>query len=184
MKNITILIILVILAGCKPKQVVTEKVAGTSDSTSTLAIQAELSERESKVDSISAYLEALREIKSQLLEEVSRHEIKYDTSALVNPETWKYPIAEEVKTESRVAYENKINEQMEQTVVLIRDLSRTSTENIFLEQEVSRLKSENRELMKKVTPTAGFNLRLFLAGAIAGIILAIAIRYSIKKIII
>ena len=93
MKKIIPILIILLLIGCKPKQIIQERVVTKVDSTAVLSLQQQVSARNIVIEMMRSEIEATREENVRLQGEVSKHEINYDTEAPVSPETGKYPIA-------------------------------------------------------------------------------------------
>ena len=110
MRRFIPVILLLLLVGCKPKQIIQERVVTKVDSTAVLSLQQQVSARNIVIEMMRSEIEATREENVRLQGEVSKHEINYDTEAPVSPETGKYPIASEVITESRTTLEKSIKE--------------------------------------------------------------------------
>lgn len=161
--------------GCKPKQIIQERVVTKIDSTAVLSLQQQVSARNILIEMMRSELQATREENILLQGEVSKHEINYDTDAPVIPETGKYPIASEVITESRTLLEKSIKE-----FEILKQEYRKEAENLTqintnLEHTIKALKEENWDLKMKITPTTGFNFRLFFSGIGISVLLCIAV---------
>lgn len=175
MRRFIPVILLLLLVGCKPKQIIQERVVTKVDSTAVLSLQQQVSARNIVIEMMRSEIEATREENVRLQGEVSKHEINYDTDAPVIPETGKYPIASEVITESRTMLEKSIKE-----FEILKQEYRKEAENLTqintnLEHTIKALKEENRDLKMKITPTTGFNFRLFFSGIGIGVLLCIAV---------
>lgn len=168
-------IILFFATGCKPKHIIQERVVTKIDSTAVLSLQQQVSSRNILIEMMRSELQATREENILLQGEVSKHEINYDTDAPVIPETGKYPIASEVITESRTLLEKSIKE-----FEILKQEYRKEAENLTqintnLEHTIKALKEENWDLKMKITPTTGFNFRLFFSGIGISVLLCIAV---------
>ncbi len=149
------------------------------DSTAVNLLQSELKEKTIEVNNLKTDLERLREENIELRSEVSRHEINYDTEAPLKPDG-SYPIRSEVRTISKTEYDQTIRDHEKATNELKAEIQREVEKNINLEQQVKTLTDENRDLKQKITPTTGFNFRLFGWGIIVGMILLVAGYFVIK----
>ena len=174
--TIILLAILVVflLTGCKPKQIIQERVVTKVDSTAVLSLQQQVSAQNIVIEMMRSEIEAVREENVRLQGEMLKHEINYDTDASVNPETGKYPIASEVITESRTALEKSIKEFEILKQEYRKEVEALTQKNSNLELTIELLRDENRELKAKITPTTGFNFKLFFTGVITGIVLVLA----------
>ena len=177
-----LLITLLFLGGCRSKQTITEKTTIKIDSTAIWSLNDSLYKKETQISNLQIDLQRLREENTRLLNETSTHQISYDTSAPVNPQTGKPPISSETKTVSKFFYEQAIKEYEMISTELRKNLIQTTAINITLEQEVKKLTDENKEIKQNKIPTAGLNLRLFFAGFFIGIILAVGLFLVFKRI--
>ena len=180
MKKIIPILIILLLIGCKPKQIIQERVVTKVDSTAVLSLQQQVSARNIVIEMMRSEIEATREENVRLQGEVSKHEINYDTEAPVSPETGKYPIASEVITESRTTLEKSIKEFEILKQEYRREAEALTQKNSNLELTIESLRDENRELRAKITPTTGFNFRLFFTGMGVGVVLMIALWLFLK----
>ena len=180
MKKIIPLLIILLLIGCKPKQIIQERVVTKVDSTAIVSLQQQVSARNIVIEMMRSEIEATREENVRLQGEVSKHEINYDTEAPVSPETGKYPIASEVITESRTTLEKSIKEFEILKQEYRKEAENLTQKNSNLELTIESLRDENRELRAKITPTTGFNFRLFFTGMGVGVVLMIALWLFLK----
>ncbi len=173
MKKIIPILIILLLIGCKPKQIIQERVVTKVDSTAVLSLQQQVSARNIVIEMMRSEIEATREENVRLQGEVSKHEINYDTEAPVSPETGKYPIASEVITESRTLLEKTIKEFEILNQEYRKEAEALTQKNSNLDLTIESLRDENRELRAKITPTTGFNFKLFFTGVITGMVLVL-----------
>lgn len=165
--------------GCKPKQIIQERVVTKVDSTAFARLINEVSKMDILVEMMKSEIKATREENARLQSEVSTHEIKYDTAAQLKPDGT-YPKASETITESRSVLEKTIKE-LETTNMEYQKENKTLTRiNTNLEMTVTALKDENRELKEKITPTTGFNFRLFFSGIGVGALLMFGLWLFLK----
>jgi hypothetical protein len=101
---------LLFLVGCKPKQIITEKVVTTIDSSAVISLKNELHEKEIQVENLKTDFKRLSDENTLLMSEASTHTVNYDTAAAVDPHTGKYPIASETITQSKSLLEKTIKE--------------------------------------------------------------------------
>ena len=180
MRRFIPVILLLLLVGCKPKQIIQERVVTKVDSTAVLSLQQQVSARNIVIEMMRSEIEATREENVRLQGEVSKHAINYNTEAPVNPETGKYPIASEVITESRTMLEKSIKEFEILKQEYRKEAEALTQKNSNLELTIESLRDENRELRAKITPTTGFNFRLFFTGMGVGVVLMIALWLFLK----
>ena len=179
-KVLPLLVVLSLLAGCKPKQIIQDRTVYKVDSTAVLSLQQQVSARNIVIEMMRSEIEDTREENVRLQGEVSKHEINYDTEAPVSPETGKYPIASEVITESRTTLEKSIKEFEILKQEYRKEAENLTQKNSNLELTIESLRDENRELRAKITPTTGFNFRLFFTGMGVGVVLMIALWLFLK----
>lgn len=162
---------LLFLVGCKPKQIITEKVVSTTDSSAVISLKNELQTKEIQIENLKTDFKRLSDENTRLMSEASTHTINYDTAAPVVPHTGKYPIASETITQSKSLLEKTIKEFEILEQEYNNEIYKLTKENQNLEYTLEALKEENHSLKEKITPTTGFNFKLFFAGMIFGIVL-------------
>lgn len=180
-KMVLVLFALTVFVGCKPQQIITEKEVTKVDSTETSFLKEEIKVKDIRISVLESDLNNIREENVSLSREVSSHVINYNTGAQINPETGKYPIANETITQSKSFLEKTIKEN--ERLITKQSDSIQSLNNYVgtLKTEVNTLKKENKDLKEKATANTGLNLRLLIFGLSFGAIIALIIRYFIKK---
>lgn len=168
-------IILFFATGCKPQHIITEKVVTKVDSTAVTSLKTELVKKDAEVDALKSELERTREEIIRLASESSSHTINYDTNAQVNPETGKYPILQEIITNTKSQLDRTIKEMESLRQEYNRELNSLTTKNSNLELTIKTLKNENIELKEKISPKTGFNFRLFFIGFFTGIVITVVV---------
>ena len=172
---------LFLLVGCKPKQIITEKLVTTIDSSAVFSLKNELHAKEIQVENLKTDFKRLRDENSRLLSEASSRTINYDTAATVDPHTGKYPIANETITQSKSLLDKTIKEFEILKQEYNNEIYKLTRENQNLEYTLETLKEENLSLKEKITPTTGFNFRLFGLGVLTGIIFIILVVIFIRR---
>lgn len=172
-------LIIFFATGCKPKEILHVRTVTTIDSTAVLSLKSEVSRLTKENATLKTDLERFREENIRLRSEVSKHEIKYDTSAPLKPDG-QYPIASETKTQTKSLLEKEIRENEVLIAEYRKEVGDLSVKNSNLDLMVKSLKEENKELESKITPTTGFSFKLFLAGISTGMILMIVLGLFIK----
>ena len=162
---------LLILGGCKPKQIITEKVVTKIDSSAEISLKNELQSKEIQYEILKTDFKRLSDENTLLMSEASTHTINYDTAAPVDPHTGKYPIASETITQNKSLLEKTIKEFEIMEQEYNNEIFKLTRENQNLDYTLEALKEENHSLKEKITPTSGFNFKLFFAGMIFGIVL-------------
>lgn len=168
--GIGLLLILGTLSGCKPKQIISERVVTKVDSALLISLKSEVSKKEAIIENLQSDLERTREEVSRLQSEASSHTINYDTAGQINPQTGKYPIANETITSTKTSYEKTIKEMETLIKEYQREVESLENKNKNMSYELNLLKDENSELKSKTTPTTGFNFRLIFWSFIVGVI--------------
>ncbi len=183
-KMVVLLMILLIIIGCKPKQIIQEKVVTKVDSSQDITLRDELQKKTIEVELLKTDLERVRDENIRLQSEVSSHVINYDTGAKIKPDG-QYPKANETITLSKVVYENTIKQLEFLSQSYGKKVDSLITLNRNLQQSIELVTNENKSLSEKTTPTTGFNFRLFFIGVIVGILICFILwllskRYNIK----
>ena len=173
-------LIIFFATGCKPKQIIQERIITKVDSTAVYSLQEQILSKNISIEFLQRELNKSREENSKLQEFIYKYEIYYDTSLPVIPETGKPPISAEITTESKRSLEKTIKELETVNLEYRKEVEALSVKNSNLELTVESLKEENKELESKITPTTGFNFKLFLAGISTGMILIIVLGLFIK----
>jgi hypothetical protein len=170
---------LLFLVGCKTKHTISENTTNKVDSTALWNLNDSLYKKETLITNMQSDLQRLRDENLRLLNETSTHQISYDTSAPVNPQTGKPPITSEVITISKSTLEQtkKEYETLLQTVNIENEFLTRQNRNLQL--TVEKLINENKQLSEKTNST-GLNLKLFLFGLFFGVILSVLIYLNLK----
>lgn len=167
------------LVRCKSKHTIIERTTTKTDSTALWNLNDSLYKKETLITILQSDIQRLMDENIRLLNETSTHLISYDTSAPVNPQTGKPPIASESYTVSKSTLEQskKEYENLLQTATL--ENATLTRQNRNLQLTVEKLTNENKQLTEK-TATPGLNLKLLLAGLISGMILYVLIYLILK----
>ena len=176
-----LLTVLLFLVGCKTKHTISEKTITKTDSTTIWTLNDSLNKKETLITILKSDLQRLRNENLRLMNETSTHQISYDISAPVNPQTGKPPIASESFTVSKSALEQtkKEDDTLLQTATI--ENKSLTRQNHNLQLTVEKLTNENKKLTEKTTSSAGLNLKLFLFGLFLGVILSILIYTKINN---
>jgi len=183
-KMIVLLIVLLIIIGCKPKQIIQEKVVTKIDSSQIITLKEDLQKKVIEVELLKTDLERTRDENIRLQSEVSSHVINYDTGAQIKPDG-QYPKANETITQSKYIYERTIKELEVLKQQYSKKVDSLIIVNRNLQQSIELVTNENKSLSEKTTPTTGFNFRLFFIGVIVGILICFILwllskRYGFK----
>ncbi len=172
--------VLLFLVGCKTKHTISEKTITKTDSTAIWNLNDSLYKKETLTAILKSDLQRLRDENIRLLNETSTHQISYDTSAPLNSQTGKPPIASESLTVSKSTLEEtkKEYETLLQTITIENESLILQHRNLQLTFE--KLINVNKQLSEKTNST-GLNLKLFLFGLAAGVILSVIIYFILRK---
>ena len=176
-----VIAILQLLAGCKSNQVITEKVVTKIDSTAIWNLEKEIHKKELRITLFETDLKRTKDENINLRNEVSKHEIHYDTTAPVDTATGRPPVSAEIITISKSWMEKTIKEYENLIQQTSTENETLTTENTNLELTVKTLVDENKELKEKTTATGSTRFRLFSIGLVAGILLTLLICFAIRK---
>ena len=177
----SVIAILQLLSGCKPNQLITEKVITKIDSNAVWNLEKELHKKELRVTLLETDLKRAKDENINLSSEISKHEIHYDTSAPVDTATGRPPVSSEIISISKTWIEKTIKEYetlIQQTSIENESLT---TENSNLQLTVKTLVNENKELKEKTTAAGSTKFRLFSIGLMAGILLSLLACFAIRK---
>ena len=175
-----LLIALFFLVGCKAKHTITEKTTTKTDSTAIWNLNDSIYKKESLIAFLRSDLQRLSDENTRLLNETSTHQISYDTSAPLNPQTGKPPIASESFTVSKSTLEEtkKEYETLLQTITIENESLILQHRNLQL--TVEKLINVNKQLSENNTSSAGLNLKYFLSGLVLVAIFSVFIYLNMK----
>lgn len=174
-------LIIFFATGCKPKQIIQERIVYKTDSSAITKLRDSIYRYEVKIGILEIDLERSKEENINLLNEVSRYETYYDTSKPLNPETGKPPIASEITTISSSQLEKNLKESEKLNAEYRVENEMLARINRNQELIIQSLQEENRGLKQKITPNVGFNINSFVWGIIVGIALVIILLIFIRK---
>lgn len=175
-------LILFFATGCKPKQVIQEKIIYKTDSLAITKLRDSIYRYEVKVGILETDLERTRAENIALMSEVSRYERYYDTSKPISPQTGKPPVSSEITTISKSQLEKNLKESEKLNAEYRIENESLTRINRNQELIIESLREENRDLKEKTTPTTGFNFRLFFWGMVAGIAVSVLIYFAVRNI--
>ena len=159
--------------GCKPKEIITERVVTKADSTAIWKFQIENSQLRLENSSLELELNKTRSENTRLNSEIFRLETLYDTSKPIDSSTGKPPVQSEITTITKSELERTIQEKETLIQEFRKEVETLTTKNGNLELEVESLKQENSDLKTKRVPS--FNLKSFLWGIGVGAILLLGL---------
>ena len=178
-----VIAILQLLSACKSNQLITEKVITKIDSTAVWNLEKELHKKELRITLLETGLKRTKDENITLRNEVSKHEIHYDTTAPVDTSTGRPPVSAEIITISKSWMEKTIKEYETLIQQASTQNETLTTENTNLQLTVKTLINENKELKEKTTTTGSTKFRLFFAGSITGIFLSIFAYFVFRKLL-
>ena len=125
---------LLFLVGCKAKHTISEKTITKTDNTAIWNLNDSLYKKETMIAILKRDLQRLRDENLRLVNESSTHQISYDTSAPLNPQTGKPPIASESFTVSKSTLEEtkKEYETLLQTASVENEILTRQNHNLQL----------------------------------------------------
>ncbi len=166
-------LIIFLATGCKPKQIIQERTITKVDSSAVISLKSELQKKTIEAEMLKSDLERMRDENSRLQEEVSKHEVEYDTSGPVNPQTGKPPVKKETTTVSKSMLERTVKDYEIKIAEYKKESAALTIRNENLEYEVKQLRDENIELKSKMVPQSGNNFRLIIISFLSGIVVAV-----------
>ena len=178
-----VIAILQLLSGCKPSQLITKKIITKIDSTAVWNLEKQLHKKELRITLLETDLKRTKDENINLRNEVSKHEIHYDTTAPVDTSTGRPPVSAEIITISKSWIEKTIKEYETLIQQASTQNETLTTENTNLQLTVKTLINENKELKEKTTTTGSTKFRLFFAGSITGIFLSIFAYFVFRKLL-
>lgn len=165
--------------GCKPKEIITERVITKADSTAIWNLQMKLAQKEVQVSSLELELNKTKSENTRLNSEIYRLETLYDTSKPVDPSTGKPPVQSEITTIAKSELERTIQEKETLIQEFRREVETLEQINSSLESMVKLLKQENSELKTKSVPW--FNFKSFLWGMMAGAVVLLLLVFFLRR---
>ena len=183
MKKTILLLLIVLLLGCKTKTVLVENIRNTKDSTENVDLKNQLKISEFKISDATSKLESaekktfslieqlnISESEKQNLKESFETSIKeYNDKGILIKETYSKKTSELVKDLSRSEEKNKqLQSEIDKNISLLKTLSEnynlTFDENTELNKEVKLLQKENSDLKQSKKTSTGFQWWLALIG--------------------
>ena len=172
-KILLIALAALLLSGCRPGRMVTEKRRVESDSSAVWILRDSLQVKNSEITLLRSDLKRVRAENVTLRSEVLHYEIKYDTAAPIDSATGKPPVMSERFTAHNSRQEKTVSfvELQQREWSLERESLIRTNSNLLL--SVDKLTRENRELKEKTAPPTRFNLKLLLVGILSGFFIGI-----------
>lgn len=179
--KILILSSLLLIYGCKPNQIITEKIYSQIDSSALSIYESEFFQKESLIASLQSDLNRFKEENINLKSEMSRLEIYYDTNAPIDNITRKPPVSSEIITINN----NWLQNSIKQNEILLKEakneIDNQNTKNSNLYLIIESLKEENKNIKAKTLSGSRFNGKMFFIGIVSGIVLCVILFFYIRK---
>lgn len=109
------LITLLLLFGCKPRQIVTERYIVKTDSSLIYTLKDEINQKTIEAISLKSDINRIREENTRLQSEITTHIINYDTNAQLK-EDGKYPVAQEIISSTKQTLEKLLRDTQTELV--------------------------------------------------------------------
>ena len=204
MKKTILLLLIVLLFGCKTKTVLVENIRNTKDSTENVELKNQLKISEFKISDITSKLESAEKKTFSLIEQLNisdseKQNLKesiettikeYNDKGVLIKETYSKKTSELVKDLIHSEQKNKdLQSEIDKNISLLKTLSEnynlTFDENTELNKEVKLLQKENSDLKQSKKTSTGFQWWLALIGfAISTVIFFAPVKSWLIKFII
>ena len=189
MKKIILLIVIIVMFGCKTKTVLVENARNTRDSTENVELKQritvsekalyearmELKINEQKASELIERLNISETEKQQLRETFETIVKEYNEQGVLIKESYSKRTSELIKDISKLEDQNKnlsstINTQTELITYYTTEIARVADMNVVLNKKVQFLEKENSELKAVKTVKAKFQWWLLLVGFAGGLL--------------
>lgn len=136
---------LLMLGGCKPRQIVNEQYVAVTDSTSILQMSDSLQIKEWQMSVLRTYLNRFIEENFNLESKMWQKEIYYDTSAVADSVSGKHPVLSEVVSTNIITFEKSHKDH--EAVVRVDSIEKTNVSemnsniDLRVEMEIDEIKS-------------------------------------------
>jgi len=183
MKKTILLLLIVLLFGCKTKTVLVENIRNTKDSTENVELKNQLKISEFKISEATSKLELSEKKTFSLIEQLNISESEkqnlkesfettvkeYNDKGVLIKESYSKKTSELVKDLIRSEEQNKqLKSEIDKNVSLLKTLSEnynlTFDENTELNKEVKLLQKENSDLKQSKKTSTGLKWWLLLIG--------------------
>lgn len=166
------LVLMLLLIGCKPVHTIQERYVTTVDSTAILTLKEVINKQLQELHEYRIALDRSRQENTRLSNEILIHTINYNTDAILDTTTGKYPIASETTTSSKSILEKEIKERELLLQEQEREIKVLTQKSNNLEYQVEALKEGSKELSNK-TKRFDFSFKWLLYGMVLGCILTV-----------
>lgn len=145
-KKAVIIFLTSLLFGCKPQNILTEKVTTQTDNSSVMKLKDSLQIKNIEFSILQSDLQRAKEENISLRNETTRYEVNYDTNTPTDSITNRPAVIREVLTVNKSIYEESVREYK----ILLQEANieniNLSTRNSNLELSVENLLTENKTI--------------------------------------
>lgn len=165
---------LLMLGGCKPKQVVNEQYVAVTDSTAVFQLSDSLQIKEWQMSVLRTHLNRFIEENFNLESKMWQKEIYYDTSAKFDSVSGKHPVLSEIVSTNIITLEkSSINHEALMNVDSIVGI-KVSELNSNIDLKVEMLVDENKSI--ETEPVYNFSMRYILVCIVVVLFLVLSIK--------
>ena len=165
---------LLMLGGCKPKQVVNEQYVAVTDSTAVFQLSDSIQIKEWQMSVLRTQLNRFIEENFNLESKTWQKEIYYDTSAKIDSVSGKHPVLSEIVSTNIITLEkSSINNEALMSVDSIVGI-KISELNSNIDLKVEKLVDENKSI--ETEPVYNFSMRYILVCIVVVLFLVLSIK--------
>ena len=165
---------LLMLGGCKPKQVVNEQYVAVTDSTAVFQLSDSLQIKEWQMSVLRTHLNRFIEENFNLESKTWQKEIYHDTSAKIDSVSGKHPVLSEIVSTNIITLEkSSINNEALTNVDSIVGI-KVSELNSNIDLKVEKLVDENKSI--ETEPVYNFSMRYILVCIVVVLFLVLSIK--------
>jgi len=189
MKKIILLLAILVLFGCKTKEILVENTRNTRDSIENVELKQRITVSEKELNDAKIQLKINEQKASELIERLNISETEkqqlretfetivkeYNDQGVLIKESYSKRTSELIKDISKLEEQNKnltstISTQTELITHYTSEITRVSDTNVELNKKVQFLEKENKEIKEKSVSKPVFQWWLIVIGFIAGIV--------------
>ena len=161
---------LLMLGGCKPKQVVNEQYVAVTDSTAVFQLSDSLQIKEWQMSVLRTHLNRFIEENFNLESKTWQKEIYYDTGDEIDSVSGKHPVLSEIVSTNIITLEKSLKNH--EAIVKVDSLEKinASSLNSNISLKVDKVIEENKSVETKLLHKISFKYILIVLGAILFII--------------
>lgn len=189
MKKIILLLTILLLFGCKTKQILVENTRNTRDSIENVELRYKISVSEKELNDAKVQLKVNEQKAGELIErlnvaETEKQQLRetfetivkeYNNQGVLIKESYSKRTSELIKDISKLEEQNKnltttISTQTELISHYTTEITRVSDMNVELDKKVQTLEKENKDLKTTKSSKPAFPWWLIVIGFVAGIV--------------